>query len=163
MAEWVRGVDLAPIDPLHRPSAELELWARRSNGIAASPLRRSLESAAVLCPGAAPDVEPEFREIYLPTAIPFGLKLPPRLWSLLARGAWYCGWSPGVESFAEARRRASRMAVRLAELARDRETLLLAGHGQMNGLIGKRLRRSGWRGPWLRPRRYWAFAVYESP
>jgi broad specificity phosphatase PhoE len=161
LAEWIRGMDDAPLDPVLAPPAELLRLARASSGIAASPLRRSLESAKLLRPDQAPEVEPRFREIYLPTAIRSGLRLPPRLWALLARAAWYCGWSPGVESFTEARRRASAAATLLETLALERGFLLLIGHGQLNGLIGKRLRRSGWRGPWLRPRRYWAFAVYQ--
>lgn len=156
-------MDEAPLDPSLPPSPELARHARASRGIAASPLRRSLESAKLLCPEQTPVIEPLFREVYLPTAIRSGLRLRPRLWNLLARVAWYCGWSPGVESFPEARRRASAAAALLASLAQERGYLLLTGHGQMNGLIGKRLRRAGWRGPRLRPRRYWAFAVYQRP
>ncbi|HEV8599258.1 MAG TPA: histidine phosphatase family protein [Gemmatimonadales bacterium] len=162
LAEWIRGIDGAPIDRSLRPSPTLLELAHASRCIAASTLRRSLESAEILHPGEPPYVEPLFREVYLPTAIRSGLRLRPRVWTLLARIAWYCGWAPGVESFAEARRRATAAATRLTELARTRGQLLLIGHGQLNGLIGKRLRRAGWRGPWLRPRRYWAFAVYEQ-
>ena len=163
LAEWIRGMDGAPIDPSVRPSPQLLELARESRGLAASPLRRSLESAEILCPGEAPYLEPLFREVYLPTAIRSGVRLRPRLWSLLARTGWYCGWSPGVERFSDAPRRATAAAALLVSLASQRGQLLLIGHGRMNGLIGKRLRRAGWRGPRLRPRRYWAFAVYEHP
>jgi len=161
LAEWLRGMDNAPLDPSLPPPAELVRLAREAQVIAASPLRRSLESAQQLCPDQPPVVEPLFREVFLPTAIRSGLRLRPRLWTLLARAAWYAGWSPGVESFAEARRRAATAATLLASFAQERGSLLLIGHGQMNGLLGKRLLRAGWRGPWLRPRRYWAFAIYE--
>jgi broad specificity phosphatase PhoE len=160
-AEWIRGMDEAALDPALPPPPELVRLAEASRLIATSPLRRSLESARQLRPEQRPLVEPLFREVYLPTALRSAVRLRPRLWNLLTRIAWYCGWSPGVESFAEARRRADHAAEQLVALALERGDLLLIGHGQMNGLIGKRLRRAGWRGPWLRPRRYWAFAVYE--
>ncbi|MEO8450346.1 MAG: histidine phosphatase family protein [Gemmatimonadota bacterium] len=163
LAEWVAGIDTAPIDPTYRPPAALERLARNSPAIAASPLRRSLESAALLAPGTAPLVDPLFREVWLPTAFNTKLRLPPKVWAVVARSAWYSGWSPHVESFPEARRRAATAATLLARLASVHGQVLLAGHGLMNGLIGKRLRRFGWHGPRLRPRRYWAYCVYDRP
>jgi broad specificity phosphatase PhoE len=162
LAAWVQGVDGAPLDPSQSPPPALVERARSSALIAASPLRRSLESARRLAPGHSLLVDPVFREVPLPTAIRSRLHLPPRLWNFLARSAWYCGWSPGVESFAEARCRAAAAAAMLADLAAQHGHILLAAHGVMNGLIGARLRRCGWRGPRVRPRRYWASAVYES-
>jgi broad specificity phosphatase PhoE len=162
MAAWVRGVDGAPLDPSRPPPPGLLELARSSSLIAASPLRRSLESARRLAPGQPPLIDAVFREVFLPTAIRSRLRLPPRLWNLLARTAWYCGWSPGIENFPEARRRAAIAATMLAELAARHGQILLAAHGVFNGLIAARLRRTGWRGPWIRPRRYWAFAVYET-
>jgi broad specificity phosphatase PhoE len=161
LAEWVRGRDAAPIDRSSRPPAELVRIAQSSRVLAASPLRRSIESAELVAPGLAPQVNSLFQEVFLPTAIPLGLRLRPTAWSSLARLAWYCGWSPGVETFAAARHRASRAAAVLAELASARESVLLVGHGIQNGLIGRRLRRAGWSGPRFRTRRFWAFAVYR--
>jgi broad specificity phosphatase PhoE len=161
LAEWVRGRDAAPIDRSSRPPAELVRIAQSSRVLAASPLRRSIESAELVAPGIAPQVNSLFHEVFLPTAIPSGLRLRPTVWSSLARLAWYCGWSPGVETFAAARHRASRAAVVLAELALAHESVLLVGHGIQNGLIGRRLRRAGWSGPRFRTRRLWAFAVYR--
>jgi broad specificity phosphatase PhoE len=135
--------------------------ARSSGGLAASPLRRSLESAAAVAPNVAPHVNPLFREVFLPTAFHSGMRLRPKVWTTLARCAWYCGWSPGVESLPEALDRASRATAVLLELAAAHQSVLLTGHGLLNGFIGMRLRRAGWSGPRFRPRRYWAFAVYR--
>ena len=163
LATWVQGRDQAPLDPSFLPPAALAQLAGASRVIAASPLRRSLESAQVLAPGITPDVRPLFREVYLPTAIRSGLRLPPKLWSSLARGAWYLGWSPQVESLAGARVRASTAATILAALALAEDSVLLVGHGLMNGFIGRRLRRAGWSGPPVGTRRLWAFSVYRRP
>jgi broad specificity phosphatase PhoE len=162
LGAWARGRDEAPIDRSYLPPAELVRIAQSSRLLATSPLRRSRESADAVAPGVVPRVDSLFREVFLPTAIRSGLRLSPRLWSSLARAAWYGGWSPGVESFAAARRRSSLAASALLELAAIHGSVLLVGHGIMNGLIGHRLRRAGWGGPRFRTRRLWAFAEYQQ-
>lgn len=161
LAAWVQGRDAAPIDPSLSPPAELVGIARSSRVLAASTLRRSIESAALVAPGVAPQVKELFGEVFLPTEIHAGLRLPPKVWTSIARSAWYTGWSPGVESFAEARKRAALAAMVLIELASAYESVLLVGHGLMDGLIGLRLRHAGWKGPRLRPRRLWSFDTYR--
>lgn len=162
LADWVEAVDRAPLDPSSIPPAELCALTAASDCVAASPLRRSLESARLLAPKRLPLVDPLFREVFLPTAIGSRLRLPPKLWVFLARSRWYAGWSPGVESHAEARARAAAATGRLLTLAARHQRVLLIAHGVMNGLIAAQLRGRGWRGPWLRPRRHWAFAQYEG-
>jgi len=161
LAEWIQGRDAAPIVASYAPPPDLVRIAGSSGVLAASPLRRSLESAEAVAPSVAPVVSPVFQEVFLPTEIRSGLRLPPKQWSSLARLAWYGGWSPGVESYPEARERAARAAKMLDELASAHTTVLLVGHGILNGFIGWRLRRAGWSGPWFRPRRLWSYAVYR--
>jgi len=160
LGEWSRGRDAAPIDPAHQPSGQLRRIAASAHGLIASPLRRSLESAHLLSPKAIPLVDSVFREVELPTDIRSGLPLPPQVWVKLARTGWYAGWSPGAESYEDAKRRAALAAETLAELVLDHGCLLVVGHGIFNGLIGAELRREGWEGPRFRPRRLWAFGVY---
>ena len=160
LGEWSRGRDAAPIDPAHQPSGQLRRIAASAHGLIASPLRRSLESAHLLSPKAIPLVDSVFREVELPTDIRSGLPLPPQVWVKLARTGWYAGWSPGAESYEDAKRRAALAAETLAELVPDHGCLLVVGHGIFNGLIGAELRGEGWEGPRFRPRRLWAFGVY---
>ena len=161
LRQWVRGRDAAPIVPSVRPPEDLVRLGRSCRVVAASTLRRSLESAELVVPGIAPRVHAMFKEVAPPTQIRIGLRLRPQLWSWLARAAWYCGWSPGVESYAEARERAAAAAEALTDLALEEESVILVGHGIMNGMIGKQLRHAGWSGPLLRPRRLWAHATYH--
>jgi broad specificity phosphatase PhoE len=119
-----------------------------------STMRRAVESAAVLAPGRAPLVNPLFDEAETPTAIRTRLALTPGHWDAIARGAWFLGWSPGVESLNHARRRAARAAAHLAGLATDHGSALLVGHGMLNTLIADALRQEGWIGMG-RPRAYW--------
>jgi broad specificity phosphatase PhoE len=161
LAAWVREGDNRPLDRTRPPPAELEQIARAFPLIVASPLRRSRESVALLRPGYEPQVDAIYREVFRPTALHTGLRLPPAFWELLTRAAWLAGWSPGVESYRAAERRAVTAADRLVVQARDHGSVLLVGHGFMDGLIARRRRRTGWRGPRFRPRRYWAFSRYE--
>lgn len=161
LTEWNQGRDAAPIDPSHRPPAELQQIARESRAVATSHLRRTIESAALLELSVTPEPDAQFREIELPRGIASRLRLRPTWWSALVRAGWWCGRSPGAESRVEASRRAVRAAAALALLAEREGRVLLVGHGQMNGFIGRQLRRTGWRGPWLRPRKFWAFTEYR--
>lgn len=161
LADIIRGRDNAPIDPSHRPSAELQELARTSDLIAASTLRRSYESAQLLAPGAPLTRDVMFREVFTPTAIESGVLLPAKVWGALARVRWLGGWSLGVESYPEAKLRARTAATALARLNEEHGNVLLEAHGIMNGMIARWLWKDGWKGPFFRARHYWSFVVYE--
>ena len=161
LAAWQRGENDAPLDPLSRPGAELEHLARQATQLIATPLRRSLESARLLAPSVVPVVDAHFQEADLPSAIRSGVRFSPDVWAFLARTAWFCGWSPGVETFKAARARASTAAAILARYAETQGVVVLVGHGLMNFFIARQLRRRGWRGQRFPIQRHWAFAVYE--
>jgi len=161
LAEWLRGEAEAPLAASPRPSPELEQFSRAAPCLVASPLRRSRDSARLLAPAAVPLIDPCFREAELPSGFGSGLRLRPLMWAGIARSAWFCGWSDGVESFKAARDRAASAASLLTRHAEQFGAVVLAGHGLMNILIGQRLRAAGWRGPlWPSPR-HWSFGVFE--
>jgi len=161
LAEWLRGEAEAPLDVSPRPSAELKRLSREAKCLVASPLRRSRDSAQLLAPSTQPLIDACFREAELPTTIRSRLRLRPEIWAFLARAAWFCGWSAGVESFKAARERASEAASVLTGHAEEAGTVVLVGHGLMNFLIARRLRAAGWRGPRVPSTRHWTFGVYE--
>jgi len=161
LGEWLRGEGEAPLDASPRPGAELERLSREAKCLVASPLRRSRDSARLLAPTTPSLVDPCFREAELPSAIRSGLRLRPEMWALLARTAWFCGWSAGVESFKAARERAAKAASVLAGRAEESGAVVLVGHGLMNILIARRLRATGWRGPRFPSPQYWTFGSYE--
>jgi len=162
LCKWRRGEDAAPLDALHRPSAELEQHVRAAHCVAVSPLRRSRESARLLAPSAEPLIDACFREAELPCTIRSGLRLRSHVWAGLARAAWFCGWSDGVESFRAARARAGQAAAILTAQARG-GVVVLVGHGLMNVLIARQLRTAGWRGPRFPSVKHWAFGMYSVP
>jgi len=162
-AAWRRGEDDAPLDASHRPTTELVKVSRMATCLFASPLRRSRESTRLLDPTTMPRIDACFREAELPCAFRSGLRLRPEAWSWLARSAWLCGWSAGVESFRAARERARQAASVLIGHAEQHGAVVLIGHGLMNFLIARQLRRNGWRGPRFPSSKHWAFDVYSFP
>ncbi|HEU5219675.1 MAG TPA: histidine phosphatase family protein [Gemmatimonadales bacterium] len=162
LAGWSAGRDAAPLDPAFPPRSALLALSRRSATIAASPLRRSIESAQMLRPATPPLIDEHFREVPTPGDIGSGIRLRADVWVGIARLRWRLGWSAGVETLEESRRRAATAALRLEALALEHGSVLLAGHGIMNGMIGRCLRQAGWRGPVFRGRRYWAFRVFRK-
>lgn len=160
LGDWRRGEDDAPLDVASRPGAALVQLVGEARCVFTSPLRRSRESAALLAPGIATLVDEQFREADLPCAFRSQLRLPPEMWGLIARSAWLCGWSAGVESFSAARARAATSTALLTARAEKDHVVALVGHGMMNILIAGQLRAAGWRGPRLPSRRHWGFGVY---
>src|SRR2546426_5993198 len=161
LAEWLRGEAEAPLDSSPRPSTELEQLTRMATCLVTSPLRRSRDSAQLLAPATVPLIDPCFREAELPSAIRSGLRLRAGMWEWLARSAWFCGWSAGVESLKGARERGSKAASLLTARAEACGAVVLVGHGLMNILIARRLRMAGWHGPRFPRSHHWAFGVYE--
>jgi broad specificity phosphatase PhoE len=139
------------------PSEEVEACARNAGSVITSTMNRSRASAERIAPGRAHLSDPVFNESTLPR-FNLGLPLPPKLWDLIARIAWFCGWSPDGESLSEARERARRGARLLAELAHAHGSVMLVGHGIMNALIRHELRRAGWKTSGLRSA-YWSLMV----
>lgn len=161
LAEWLRGEADAPLDPASRPGADLERLSQTAQCLVVSPLRRSRDSAQLLTPGTAAIIDPCFREAELPSAFRSGVRLRPQLWAGLARSAWFCGWSDGVESFTAARKRAVKAAALLTDRADSSGTVVLVGHGLMNILIARVLRAAAWRGPRFPSPQHWSFGVYD--
>ncbi|SRR5258705_182151 len=145
-ATWVRDYDAASIDAGVPPPATLKARAEAVGCIATSNLQRARESAQLVAPNRPILSDALFAEAEIPAAISMRLTLAPRYWSVLARAAWFCGWSRGVESLRQARIRAQRAAERLAALAAEHGSVMLVGHGMMNWLISRALRRGDWRG-----------------
>lgn len=160
LAHWLASERDAAVDPTQRPSAELERRIRNAGCVIASPLRRSIESVRLLAPSIVPLIDEHFQEPPLPSAIESRLRLSPRLWTGLARSAWFCGWSAGVESFKAARARAAEGVRILIGHAESQGSVVLLGHALINILIARQLRAVGWEGPWFPPPRHWGFAVY---
>jgi broad specificity phosphatase PhoE len=128
-----------------------------------SDLKRSMESARLLNPNRTAISDPLFREIGLP--FPFsnvlGLKLPANLWAVVLRCLWFCGYSSQSESFSEAKTRAEKASKELVKYAEEHQHIVLVGHGFMNRIIAKELKKMGWKGKKTANSRHWNATTYS--
>ena len=72
---------------------------------------------------------------------------------------WLFGFSRNGESLMKARKRAGEAAMTLAEEHHD---ILLVGHGLMNLLIARALKKADWIGPSRPGPGHWGYGVYEK-
>jgi broad specificity phosphatase PhoE len=143
----------------------LKVTARTARAIIASTRVRSVETARAVGEGREFISDPMFVEAPLPPPRwPRWLKMPPMAWGFIARvWWWFFDHHPGEESRAEAETRAEAAAQRLIDLTTDGGDVLVLAHGFFNIMVGRALRRRGWRctmdGGW----RYWTARRFEGP
>lgn len=76
----------------------------------------------------------------------FKFKLPIKLWTLGARIKWMLGIGHhGIESFADAKKRARKAAELLVKATEEKPKVVLVAHGFLNRYIREDLEEMGWR------------------
>jgi broad specificity phosphatase PhoE len=145
--------------------AELAETAARAGFIIASTRRRSIESARALAAGRAFAEDATFVEAPLPPPpAPAWLRLSPRIWGFTSR---FCWWffdnAAGRESREQAQARADEAARQLSELAASGQEVLVVAHGFFNTMVGRALKRLGWRCTLDEGFRYWSSRRFEWP
>ncbi|MCH6256064.1 histidine phosphatase family protein [Puniceicoccaceae bacterium K14] len=83
-------------------------------------------------------------------------------WCLLFRTAWFLGFSRNGESISDAKRRACKCADLVFQKLETHESLLVLGHGIMNRLLYRELKRSGWIEKESTGGSYWSYKVFEK-
>ena len=138
------------------PACLLEL-ARSADTIFASTRKRAVETADAVVQGKHFIRDPVFIEAPLPPpSLPAFIKLKPVTWGFLARVVWwFFGHHEGEETRGEAAVRARCAAERLIEASKGGATVLLLAHGFFNLMVGRELRRRGWRKSGGRGHKYW--------
>jgi broad specificity phosphatase PhoE len=138
------------------PPCLLEL-AGCADLIYASTRRRAVETAATVAGGKPFIRDPVFVEAPLPPPpLPAFIRLRPRTWGFWARLAWWLGHHEGQETRRQAEQRADVAAERLIEAAKGGATVVVLAHGFFNLMIGRALKRRGWRQLEGRGYKYWA-------
>ena len=133
--------------------------------IHASTRRRARETAAVV----AGDREVELDELYIeaplpPPPLPNWIKLPPRIWGVVARFCWQVlDQHQGQESRAQAQYRANLAADRLIEVSASGQDVLVLAHGYFNHMMGRALMARGWRLTLNQGFKYWSQRRFERP
>lgn len=162
MHGWIASYDAAGIVPGAAPMARAAEIAATCNAIVASDLPRAVSSAKALSVSRLVTIDPVFRESGLPHAEWKGLRLPPKVWRALFRMLWFGGYASHAESIASSRLRAKDAADKLRKLAAEHESVLLVGHGMMNGFIARELLSSGWCGPRNPGSNHWQFGIFQK-
>ncbi len=129
--------------------------------VVCSNLPRSIQSAEALGVDKVHVSDSLFREAGLPYARWGLISISPRIWAVLFRALWFIGFSANGESFISTKQRAGACAQRLAEIAKEHESVLFIGHGFINRFIAKELLSKGWEGPTNPGKYFWEYGVYR--
>lgn len=154
--EWTAVNRSSPLQSGARPDAALGKLVARVSVVAASDLPRAHQSAQRIAPHADILVSPLFREADLSERIGGNVRLPGLVWEFFVRGLWRLGVTPALRSRRETLARAREATSLLEDLAARQGSVALIGHGVMNRIIARCLRRQGWVGPHRVARTYWA-------
>jgi len=159
LADWCEAYDLSQVSD-GPPPRSIEI-ARQAKFIVCSPLPRAQSSLSQL--GLEPhEVDALFSEVAVPLVKTGEVQLPTVCWLALLRLLWFCGYAGDAESLQHARSRASAAAEKLIDHSQQ-GTVLLLGHGIMNKMIARELRKRGWQAEKHASSRHWSTAIYNRP
>ena len=97
-----------------------------------------------------------------PPRFPAWIRLSPKIWGFVARvWWWYLNYHDGQECRAEAEARADEAAELLVGFAANGQTVVVMAHGFFNHLIGRSLRRQGWKLAESEGYKYWSMRRFE--
>ena len=151
------------IAPGQTPPEALKRIVDKAGALLASTRLRSVESAAILAAGRKVVQHDLLVEAPLPPpAWPAWIRLSPRTWGFLARvWWWFFNHHEGQETRAAAEQRADQAAALLIGHAETGEDVLVLAHGFFNFMIGRALRRRGWRLAASEGYKYWSTRRFE--
>lgn len=159
---WAR-YEVLGIVPGQTPPDRLRRLAAECGTIVSSTRLRAIESTQALV-GDRPFARHEVLiEAPLPPPdFPSWLRLSPRFWGFLSRvWWWFLNHHEGQETRAQAEARADRAADLLVELAAEGGDVVVLAHGFFNHLIGRSLRRRGWKLAESEGYKYWSVRRFE--
>ena len=143
--DWMASYDAAELDPESPPPRKLVELAAGSTLFLSSIRPRSYQSALRLSDGRPIVQLRELDEVPLPhVPIPM-IELPTEVWVMLTRISHVAGYAGQAETIDEARARSRRAASHLADYASNNGKVAVVAHGTVNWLIGRHLKRNGWR------------------
>jgi broad specificity phosphatase PhoE len=159
---WAR-YEIMGLLPGQTPPPALRAFVDESDVLIASTRLRAVESARALGRGRAFTEEALLIEAPLPPPNwPSWVRLSPRLWGFFARfWWWFFNHHEGGETRRQAEVRADQAAHKLEALANSGQNVVVLAHGFFNVLIGRALRRRGWRMTLREGYKYWSTRRFE--
>jgi broad specificity phosphatase PhoE len=160
---YIDAYEAAGLDPESAPPDELQDLVSELSAIYTSTQPRSTDSAKALAPKAELIADPLFAEAPLASPrIPL-LRMKVPKWAVVARILWHAGYHPEIENYRRAKQRAAQAADILMKRAGDQGETALVAHGYFNAMIGRELRRRGFRKTGSHRVRFWNAVIYELP
>lgn len=97
-----------------------------------------------------------------PPNLPSWIRLSPKTWGFITRVLWwYLNQHHGEENRYQAEARADRAAAMLIDLAAKGDTVVVLAHGFFNHLIGRSLKKLGWKLVESEGYKYWSMRRFE--
>ena len=159
--DYIDAYEGAGLDPQDAPPEELQDLVSGLAAVFTSDRKRAHESARALAPTAELLVDPLFVEAPLAgPRIPL-LRMRVAKWAMMARVLWHAGYHPDIENYRKAKHRAAQAADILLAQARDQGAAALVAHGYLNFLIGRELRRRGFRRSGIHRAQFWNVVLYD--
>ncbi len=160
---YIDDYEAAGLDPESAPPGELQDLVSELEAVFTSGKPRAHDSARALAPHAELIADPLFVEAPLASPkIPL-LRMRVPKWAVVARILWHAGYHPEIENYRRAKHRAAQAADILVARARKEGTTALVAHGYFNLMIGRELRRRGFRKSGSHAARFWNAVIYEMP
>lgn len=161
--EFWATYEIGGILPGQTPPDRLRKFVAECGALVSSTRLRAIQSARTMVG------EREFphHEILIeaplpPPNLPAWLKLSPRLWGFIARvWWWFFNHHEGQETRVQAEARADRAAALLIGLAAGGENVVVLAHGFFNHLIGRSLKKLGWKLVESEGYKYWSMRRFE--
>jgi broad specificity phosphatase PhoE len=159
---WAR-YEVMGLLPGQTPPAFLSGLVDECDHLIASTRLRAIESAETVGRGRAFEREVLLIEAPLPPPRwPAWVRLSPKLWGFFARfWWWFFNHHEGGETRREAEARADQAALKLDAIAREGRDVVVLAHGFFNVMIGRALRRRGWRMTFREGFKYWSTRRFE--
>lgn len=160
--DFIEDYEKAGLDPGNQPPKWLMDLVKQARRVFASDRPRARESARAVAPHADVKFSPIFMEAQLKSPRLPLVRMKPAAWAIVARMAWHAGHHGGIEDFGDAKDRADKAVEMLTDVAREDGIAVLVAHGYFNAMVGRTLRKNGWRrlGGWHRAK-FWNAVVYE--
>ena len=159
---WAK-YEIGGLLPGQSPPDRLRRFVAECGALVTSTRLRAIESAQTVVGEMVFDRHDILIEAPLPPPrFPSWIRLSPKIWGFVARvWWWYLDHHDGQESRAAAEARADQAAAMLAQMAAEGRNVVVLAHGFFNHLIGRSLRKSGWKLVESEGYKYWSMRRWE--